>query len=76
MNIDKLSSAISRVFFFTAMLLVLLAVIDRLLNWFGYTVLPGPYTPGRLLQYAGAFMIFVVALLLREVREEIKKRPA
>ena len=75
MSIDKLSSVISRIFFFSAFLLVALAVLDRLLNSFGYTILRGPYTPGRLLLYAGTFMIFVVALLLREVREELKRRP-
>ncbi len=73
MNVDKLSSVICRVFFFASFLLLGLAVLDRLFNWFGYTILAGSYSPGRMLQFAGTFLIFVIALLLREVREEIRR---
>ena len=74
MNIDKWSSLVSRVFFFASLLLVTIAVFDRFVNLFGYTVLGSSYTAGRMLQFSGTLLIFVLAVLLREVREELKKR--
>ncbi len=76
MNIDKWSSAMSRIFFFASLLLVLIAIIDRFVNLFGYTVLGSSYTAGRILQFSGTLLIFVLAVLLREVREELRKRRA
>ncbi len=72
-NTDKLSSVISRFFFFAAFLLLTAAVLDRFLNLFGYTILQGAYTPGRMLQFAGILLVFVIALLLREIREQLKR---
>jgi hypothetical protein len=65
--IGKLSSVMSRVLFLVAFLLAGLAVWEKLLNAFGFTMLRG-YAPSRLLEYAGVAVLFVIALQLREMK--------
>lgn len=72
MNIDTCNRTISRVFFFTAFVLLVIAVADRFVNFFGYTILTGGYTAGRVLEFAALMLIVVIALLLRQIREELK----
>jgi uncharacterized membrane protein len=73
MNIDRLVSAASRLFFVTAFVLLALAVLEKIANTAGYTILQ-MYTGGRLLDYAVILLIFVIAMQLRAMREELKKR--
>jgi hypothetical protein len=72
MGLEKLVSLVSRLFFFGALGLLALAVIERIANAVGYTVLQ-PYRAGRLLELAVVLLVFVIAAQLREVREEVKK---
>lgn len=74
MGSDKLTSFLNRVFFLAAFLLLALAVLDRVVTWFGYTVLGAGYTAGRLLEFAGMMLLFVLALLLRQVRDALQHR--
>lgn len=72
MNIDRLSSLVSRVFFGAAFILLALAVAERTALAFGYTITGG--TPGgRLLEIAVSSLVFVIALLLRQIRQELKQ---
>ena len=71
--IGKLTSFTNRVLFLVAFLLAGLAVWEKLLNAFGFTVLRG-YTPSRLLEYAAVAVLFVVGLQLREIKELLKPR--
>lgn len=73
MNLDKLNSLVCRVLFATAAILAALAVLERLVNFAGYTILRGSYTPARMLELAAVFSIFVIVLLLRQVREGLKR---
>lgn len=74
MNLDMWNSLISRLFFFAGFLLIAIGIIDRLLNFSGYTILPSGYTSGRMLELAGIMLIVVVALLLRQIREQLAKK--
>ncbi len=71
-SVDKLSSIVSRLFFFAAFVLLVLAVAERLANFFGYTILREAYAAGRLLEFAAVLLIFVVALTLRQLRNEMR----
>lgn len=74
MNLEKMNSIVSRIFFFGSFLLLAIAVLEHAVNVFGYTILQAtPYTAGRLLNFAGVSLMFVLALLLRQVREQVKK---
>ena len=73
MNLEKMVSLVSRLFFFVAFVLLALAVIERIANAAGYTVLQ-LYRGGRLLDFAAVLLIFVIAAQLREMKEEMKGR--
>jgi hypothetical protein len=69
-------SLLNRVLFLAAFLLLAIAVLDRLVNYFGYTILMGGYTSGRMLEFAGIMLLFVIALVLREARDELRRKAA
>lgn len=72
MKINKISSIIARLFFAGALMLLLLAVWERIANTMGYTVVREVFTASRLIEFAVILVIFVIALLLRQIREELK----
>ncbi len=69
--IDKLTSIFSRIFFAVALILFLVAILDKILNVFGWTWSWTPYGAARLFELSATFMIFVVVLLLRQIRERL-----
>jgi len=71
--VDKLSSIAYRLFFFAASVLLVLAVAERVANFFGYTILRVAFAGGRLLEFTAVLLIFVVALILRQLRNELRK---
>jgi hypothetical protein len=73
MNMEKLNSMGSRLFFITALVLLAIAVLERVAHLLGYTILQGAYTAGRMLEFSALLVTFVIALLLRQIREELKK---
>ncbi len=69
--IDKLTSIVCRVFFVIAFILLIIAIWDKFLRLFGWTLSFVPYQPGRIFELSGILMIFVLALLLRQIREKL-----
>jgi hypothetical protein len=72
MSLEKLVSLVSRLFFLGAFVLLGLALIERIANASGYTILRA-YSGGRLLEIAVVLLVFVIAVQLREMREELKR---
>ena len=72
MDFDQISSLASRVLFGLTFVLLGLSVLERIARVFDASVLPG-YTSARMLEIAVAFAIFVAVLLLRQIREELRK---
>ena len=73
---DTLTSLLSRVFFVLAFVLLGISILEGLVNIGGYTILRGTYTAGRLLELAALLLVFVLAVVLRQVRDEMRKRNA
>jgi hypothetical protein len=73
MSLEKLVSLVSRLFFLGAFVLLALALIERIANASGYTILQ-VYRGSRLLEGAVVLLVFVIAVQLREMKEELKKR--
>ena len=73
MNITKLNSLVCRCFLGLALVLLVISVLEKAAALMGYTILGGAYTPGRLFELSTLLVIFVIALLLREIREELKQ---
>ncbi|MBI3849406.1 MAG: hypothetical protein HY298_03800 [Verrucomicrobia bacterium] len=75
MTLEKVISMASRLFFLGAFVLLGLAVIDRIAKAFGYKIiLLGRFPADRLLEIAVVLLVFVIAIQLREIKREFKKR--
>jgi hypothetical protein len=73
MNLDKIVRWAGHFLSFIAFTLLVLALAERVGNYFGGSFLRGSgYKAGRLFEFAAMFCVFLVAILLREVREELK----
>jgi len=71
---EKTISMVSRAFFLGAFVLLALSVLEAAAHLMGYTILRSSFAPGRLLEYAAILLVFVVAMLLRQIRDGV--RPA
>jgi len=71
--IDKISSIFSRLLFISSLLLLAVAAWDKIIGYFGWRISGLPYTPSRLLEIAVIFLILIVTLELRQIRELLKK---
>lgn len=71
--IDKLTSFFSRIFFTIASVLLVISVLQRLFRLWDADAMVFGYNPGRLFEFAGIFLLFVITLLLRQIRESLKK---
>jgi len=69
---DLVSSA-PRILFFAAIILAALSTVEWVMRSFDYTIVGERFTPGRLLELGVVAVIFVVALLLRQIRDELRK---
>lgn len=56
-----------RVLFIVAFGLAALAALEKIVNVAGYTLLR-VYTPSRFVEFAVVVLLFVIALLLRDIR--------
>ncbi len=74
MSLQKLISMTSRLFFLGAFVLFGLALIERVSNAIGYTILDQTTSPVHLLDAAAVLLVFVIAIQLREMKEELKSR--
>lgn len=69
MNMQTIYQVFSRILFLIAFAALAIACIEYVVNLLGYTVLREAYTPGRLVELAGALLLFVIAVLLRQIRD-------
>ena len=74
MSLEKLESVVSRLFFFGAFVLLVLALTERAANAFEYTILP-MVKAVTLMEAAVVLLIFVIAIQLRAIREVLKRQP-
>ena len=71
---DKHYRLISRLLFLIAAAMFVVAVCEWVLQWFGYTFTWMHYEPGRLLEFAAIMAIFVITLLLRQIRDTLRNK--
>jgi len=74
MNLESMNSVVCRVFFGVAFLLLTAGVVEKAANVAGYTLIGGELAPSRVLQWAGLLLVFVIAVLLRQIRERLPGR--
>jgi len=66
---EKLFSLVSRLLFFGAFFLLGVALFEQVSNALGFTVLRGAYSSGRLMELSVVLLVFVMTLLLRQIRD-------
>jgi len=74
MNLQKLISITSRIFFVGAFVLLVLAVIEWVANVTGYTIVGLRTSTVHLLDAAVVLLVFVIAMQLREMKEALKSK--
>jgi len=73
MNLENLYNVFARLLFYFAFVLFALTFVEVIVNAFDYTILAGTYTKGRLIELSAMMLVFVITLLLRQIRNELKK---
>ena len=74
MNLESLASICNRLFFIGAFALFAIAMLEKLTNVLGYTIIGQSYSPGRLFEFAAIMLLFVITLLLRNIRESARAK--
>jgi len=65
---------VNRVLFLVAAAMFVVAIWEWVIQWFGYKLTWIPYSPARLLELAAMVAIFVVVLLLRQIRDTLRNK--
>lgn len=73
MNRNALYRRFSRTLFFIAFVTLCIAFLEYFANLFGFSVIREAYTPGRMLELSAALLLFVIAILLRQIRNTLRK---
>jgi hypothetical protein len=73
MNSDKFASLISRLIVLAAFVLLIVGIVEAVANMFGYTFLHEAHKPSRLIESAAELTVIVIALLLRQIREQLHR---
>ena len=71
--INTLSVYLYKVLFSISIIIFVLAGLEWILNLFNYTFSFIPYAPFRLLEFGVIFILFTIALLLRQIRDVLNK---
>jgi len=74
MNIGNLYKIFARSLFFLGFAILAVGFFEVAANFFGYTVLGDAYNGGRLIEIAAALVVFVIAVLLRQIRDNFANR--
>jgi hypothetical protein len=71
---ENLFSLVLRVLFFGAFALLGIALFEQVANLLGQTLLRGSYSSGRLMELSAVLLVFVITLLLRQIRDGLAGR--
>ena len=69
MNMTMIYRLFARLFFILALGLLSVAIIEIFLNFLDYTILRGVYSAGRSIEVSAALLVFVITVLLRQIRD-------
>jgi len=73
MHLARVGEFTSRTFSLLSFGLLGLAVAEKLCNVAGFTLVWGTVTPKSRLEYAIVLLMFVLAMLLRDIRDKLLK---
>jgi drug/metabolite transporter (DMT)-like permease len=73
MNYNTVASLVSRVVVIVAAVLIALGLIEAAANVLGYTFIHEEHKPSHLIELGAALTVIVIALLLRQIRDQLRK---
>ncbi len=74
MNVERTAELLRRLFMWGALVLLALAVVEKIANLAGQTVIRATFLPSDLATYATTLAVFAIAFLLWGVRSELRNR--
>ena len=74
MNFEFVYKYVTRTLFIIASAAIAVAFLERIAHVFGFSIISQIYSggAGRLLELAATLLVFVIAVLLRQVRDELR----
>jgi hypothetical protein len=72
MNLEFVYKHFSRTLFMIASVAIAVAFLEWIGDLVGFSLIGEMYTAGRLVELAAALLVFVVAVLLRQIRDELR----
>ena len=72
MNLEFIYKHFARTLFMMASVAIALAFLEWIGDFVGFSLIGEMYTAGRLVELAAALLVFVVAVLLRQIRDELR----
>ena len=72
--LEKLYLMVPRIIFVIALALFVFAIWGRFIEIFGWRYSFLFYSSGRLLEFSGILLIFVITMLLRQIREALTSK--
>ena len=72
MNLEFVYNHFARTLFIIASVAIAVAFVEWIGDIVGFSLIGEMYTAGRLLELAAALLVFVVAVLLRQIRDELR----
>ena len=74
MNVERMAELLRRLFTWGAFVLLALAVLEKIANLGGQTMIRATLQPSDLATYATMLVVFAIALLLSGIRSELRNR--
>ena len=74
MNLDNLNSVVSRICFIGGIAFLGLVLLEELARWFGSSLIARAYSSETLLNVGAVLFVVVIVLLLRQIRDELRRR--
>jgi hypothetical protein len=72
MNLEFVYKHFARTLFIIASVAIAVAFLEWIGDFVGFSLIGEMYTAGRLVELAAALLVFVIAVLLRQIRDELR----
>ena len=72
MSFETVYKYFARTLFIIASAAIVVAFLERIVKFFGFSIIGDMYPAGRILELAATLLVFVIAVLLRQIRDELK----
>lgn len=70
--LERIFHLLSRAIFFLALGMTGVAMIEIALNFVNLSILGAGYKAGRLIEISAALLVFVIVILLRQIRDRLE----